>query len=136
MHEVGIMQSTLALAEQQARRSGASHIHSLRLRIGRLSGVVRDSLEYAFEVLRQEAEDAGKASQFQHLRDFLTGAEPSGSYKQSAEQLGMTEGAVKTAVHRLRRRFKERLRGEIAQTVSTEEDVDDEIRHLFEVLRG
>ncbi len=93
-------------------------------------------LDRVFEVLRQEAEDAGKASQFQHVRDFLTGAEPSGSYKQSAELLGMTEGAVKTAVHRLRRRFKERLRGEIAQTVSTEEDVDDEIRHLFEVLRG
>jgi RNA polymerase sigma-70 factor (ECF subfamily) len=93
-------------------------------------------LDRVQELLRQEAIDAGKAGQFEQLRVFLTGSGKSESYKQAAEQLGMTEGAVKTAVHRLRRRFRERLRGEIAQTVTTEEDIDDEIHHLFEVLRG
>jgi len=53
MHEVGIMQSVLALAEKQARSEGALHIHEVRLRIGRLAGVVSESLEYAFEVLRE-----------------------------------------------------------------------------------
>jgi hydrogenase nickel incorporation protein HypA/HybF len=52
MHEVGIMQSILALAEEQARTAGAAEIHAIRLRIGRLAGVVRESLEFAFEALR------------------------------------------------------------------------------------
>jgi hydrogenase nickel incorporation protein HypA/HybF len=52
MHEVGIMQETLRLAEQQARTAGASQVHKLRLRVGQMSGVVQESLEYAFEVLR------------------------------------------------------------------------------------
>jgi RNA polymerase sigma-70 factor (ECF subfamily) len=46
----------------------------------------------------------------------------------------MTEGAVKVAVHRLRRRYRELVRGEIAQTVTTEAEVDEEIRDLFAAL--
>ena len=53
MHEVGIMQATLELAEQQAKASGATVIHKLRVRVGALSGVVPEALEQAFEVLRQ-----------------------------------------------------------------------------------
>lgn len=52
MHEVGIMQSVIALAEQQARDAGAVQIHEVRLRIGRLSGVVPVALETAFAILR------------------------------------------------------------------------------------
>jgi hydrogenase nickel incorporation protein HypA/HybF len=52
MHEVGIMQSVLALAEEQARGAGAVQIHEVRLRIGRLAGVVTEALQTAFEVLR------------------------------------------------------------------------------------
>ena len=52
MHEVGIIQSTLELAEQSARASGATQIHRLRLRVGRMTGVVREALEFAFEVVR------------------------------------------------------------------------------------
>jgi hydrogenase nickel incorporation protein HypA/HybF len=52
VHEYGIMQSTLDTAIQQARAAGASRIHVLRLRVGRLSGVVTDALEFAFEALR------------------------------------------------------------------------------------
>lgn len=51
MHEVGIMQGALATAEQQARERGATRIHRLSLRIGQLSGVVSDSLQFAFEAL-------------------------------------------------------------------------------------
>lgn len=49
------MQSTLALAEQQARASGATQIHLLRMRIGRLSGVVTEALEFAFTALKQNS---------------------------------------------------------------------------------
>ncbi len=52
MHEVGIMQSILAVAEQQARAAGAVRIHQVRVRIGQLAGVVPDSLQCAFEILR------------------------------------------------------------------------------------
>jgi len=53
MHEVGIIQSTLQLAEQSARASGATRIHRVRMRVGRMTGVVREALEYAFEVVRE-----------------------------------------------------------------------------------
>jgi len=52
MHEVGIIQNTLAMAIETAEASGATSIHALRLRVGRLSGVVPDALEFAFEVVR------------------------------------------------------------------------------------
>lgn len=51
MHELSIMQSALSLALEQARQAGASRIHEIRLRIGALSGVVPDALEFAFEAL-------------------------------------------------------------------------------------
>ena len=53
MHEVGLMQSVLDLAEDQARRAGASQIHEVRLRIGQLSGVVSEAMDAAFGILRQ-----------------------------------------------------------------------------------
>jgi hydrogenase nickel incorporation protein HypA/HybF len=53
MHEVGIMLNTLEAAEKAARGSGASRIHALRLRVGRMTGVVPEALESAFEVVRQ-----------------------------------------------------------------------------------
>ena len=62
MHEVGIMQSVLAAAEREARAAGGDRVHEVRLRIGRLAGVVAESLEYAFEVLR-----AGTLAEEAHL---------------------------------------------------------------------
>ena len=52
MHEIGIMQSVLARVDREARKAGAREIHAVRLRVGQLSGVVPDSLQYAFEVMR------------------------------------------------------------------------------------
>lgn len=51
MHEVGLMQTAIQMAEEQARASGARQIHTLRLRVGRMSGVVPEALEFAFDIV-------------------------------------------------------------------------------------
>jgi RNA polymerase sigma-70 factor (ECF subfamily) len=69
---------------------------------------------------------------FDRLKGCLTGSAP--PYAEVAEALGMTEGAVKVAAHRLRQRYAERLRAEVAQTLDDEAAVEDEIRDLFAAL--
>ncbi len=91
-------------------------------------------LERALEGLRVESEGDGESARFGRLKPYLTGAEPASSYREAAGDLEMTEGAVKTAVHRLRKRFGELLRHEIAQTVADPRDVDGEIRYLLETM--
>jgi RNA polymerase sigma factor (sigma-70 family) len=85
---------------------------------------------------RLEAEYAkeGKAERFAFLEQFLPGTEPQMTYGQAAERLGVPEGTVKSDVHRLKRRYREVLREEIAQTVETEAEIDEELRHLVDVL--
>lgn len=85
--------------------------------------------------LREQYAAAGKGQHFEALEGLLTGEAVETPYRELAQQLGMTEGAVKVAAHRLRRRFGELLRQEIAETVSSESDVDDELRHLFAALQ-
>jgi RNA polymerase sigma-70 factor (ECF subfamily) len=87
-------------------------------------------------LLRLQAEMAAsqKSHLFDALRDTLTGGS-SGSYAAIAARLGMTEGAVKTAAHRLRRRYRDLLCDEIAQTVASPEEVKDEIRYLLSCLQ-
>lgn len=84
--------------------------------------------------LQAEATIAKKRKLFDHLKVYLTAKKNSVPYRDVAAELGMTEGAVKVAVHRLRRRYRELLRDEIAQTVSTEDEIDQEIRDLFAAL--
>ena len=79
-------------------------------------------------------EERGKKELFQRLRSQLVGEGDEPSYAQVAEELSMTEGAVKVAVHRMRRGFATELRGEITETLANAADVDDEIRHLFAAL--
>jgi DNA-directed RNA polymerase specialized sigma24 family protein len=86
--------------------------------------------------LRAEYEAAGNADLFDELSAALTGAADAAGHEQSAQRLGMTAGAVKTAAHRLRRRYRETLRAEIAETVVDDADIDQEIRDLFAALRG
>lgn len=89
------------------------------------------------EVMQQlEAEyrAEGKSDLFRALRSCLVGDREGLPYPQLARQLGMSEGAVRVAVHRLRRRYRELLRAEIAHTVASPEEVDAEMRHLFKVL--
>lgn len=71
---------------------------------------------------------------FQHLKEFLTSGGRGTPLKEVAQRLGTTEGAVKVAVHRLRRRYRELLEQEIANTVSTPADIDAERRYLLAVL--
>ncbi|HUG89690.1 MAG TPA: sigma-70 family RNA polymerase sigma factor, partial [Planctomycetaceae bacterium] len=86
------------------------------------------------EKLREECEARDKLRQFEVLKQFLTGSERSDAYRAAADELGLTHGAVKVAAHRLRQRYRELLRSEIAQTVETADEVDEEIRSLFEIL--
>jgi RNA polymerase sigma factor (sigma-70 family) len=87
--------------------------------------LVRLQLALAFE---------GKQAVFDRLRPFLTGSREPGGYAVAAAELGTSEGAVKTAVHRLRRRYRQLLRDEIAHTVADPAEIDDEIRYLLACL--
>ncbi|MBN1206597.1 MAG: sigma-70 family RNA polymerase sigma factor [Myxococcaceae bacterium] len=91
-------------------------------------------LERVLNLLRDECTRAGKGPLFGQLKDNLAGEGSEASYQQLAAALGSTPGAVKVAAHRLRRRYRELLREEIAQTVSGPEDIDDELRRLLEAL--
>lgn len=91
-------------------------------------------LKQAMAQLKAEHTAAHKMQLFDHLKATLTGEKHSASYKSLAVQLGMSEGAVKAAVHRLRRRYRELVRREIVQTVATEDQVEEEIRDLFAAL--
>jgi len=81
--------------------------------------------------LHQEYASTGRARLFEHLRDCLSRDEAALSYAEIAAELKLTAAAVKMAVHRLRSRYREILRAEIAQTVSTAEEIEEEIQHLF-----
>jgi RNA polymerase sigma factor (sigma-70 family) len=93
-------------------------------------------LEQALGRLRQEYVSEGKAVLFEQLKDLQPGEHGATSYVQIGTQLGMSEAAIKSAVHRMRRRHGELLREEIAQTVSRPEEVNEEIRYLLRVLGG
>ncbi|MBP8261472.1 MAG: sigma-70 family RNA polymerase sigma factor [Verrucomicrobia bacterium] len=84
--------------------------------------------------LEAEQQTEGKAALFARLKPCLAGESASLPYAQIGDAAGLSEGAVKVAVHRLRQRYRELLRAEIAQTVASTEDVDAEMRHLFHVL--
>jgi RNA polymerase sigma-70 factor (ECF subfamily) len=84
--------------------------------------------------LREEYRAAGKADLWARLEPGLTQEAAPGSYADWAAALNLTEGAVRVALHRLRRRYGELLREEIAQTVASPAEVDEEIRHLFAAI--
>jgi RNA polymerase sigma factor (sigma-70 family) len=93
-------------------------------------------LETVLRRLKQSYEAVGKEALFARLEFCLTGERADLPYAELAARLKMTEGAVKVAIHRLRRRYRELLRAEIAQTVATPEEVDEEIRHLRRLIAG
>lgn len=84
--------------------------------------------------LRQEHVAEGKARQFDELKSCLTEGKGSIRYAELGARLDLSEGAVKVAVHRLRQRYREVLRAEIANTVATAAEVEEELRHLFAAL--
>ena len=84
--------------------------------------------------LRNEFETSGRADQFSHLKPCLTGTRESQPYADLAVELGTTEGAVKVMVHRMRTEYRRLLKEEIACTVASDADIEDELKHLFRVL--
>jgi len=91
-------------------------------------------IDRVLDELRAEAREAGKSDEFEQLKSSLLGQAPAGGYAAIAKGLDTTEGAVKVAVHRLRRKFQDSLRRHIGETVLTEQDVDEEIRYLIQAV--
>lgn len=89
-------------------------------------------MDRSLAALAEEHAAAGKAEQFERLKPWLVG--PAAAGAEVAAELGWSEGALKVAVHRLRKRFRELVRAEVAQTVPAFADVDAELRYLVEVL--
>jgi RNA polymerase sigma-70 factor (ECF subfamily) len=87
-------------------------------------------LNRVMDRLQREMERSGKGRQFQTLKEFIGGANQS-SYVDAAVELGMSESAARMATSRLRGRYRELLRDEIANTVSAQDEIDEEIRDLF-----
>jgi RNA polymerase sigma-70 factor (ECF subfamily) len=86
--------------------------------------------------LGSEYDEAGKEATFEALRGLLDGTSDATSYAAVAARMGMTEGAARVAAHRLRHRYGELLRREIASTLAEPAEVDDEIRELFAALEN
>ena len=88
-------------------------------------------LERTMAQLREEYIDTGRAKLFEHLSACLTQVESAGSYAEIARELNLTEASVKQAAYRLRARYREILRGEIGKTVSSPQEIEEELRFLF-----
>jgi len=91
-------------------------------------------LDRALTALAAEHQAAGKADHFEALKPWLTGDTQELSQAEVARRLDMNEGAVKVAIHRLRKRFRELVKSEITQTVGADADVQSELNYLLEVL--
>jgi RNA polymerase sigma factor (sigma-70 family) len=91
-------------------------------------------LGLVLDQLGREYDEAGKKATFEVLRGMLAGDTEESSYAAVGARLGMTEGAARVAAHRLRRRYGELLRREIAATLANPDEIDDEIRDLFAAI--
>ena len=92
-------------------------------------------MESAVRNLRKEYTDLGKQILFEEIKPWLVKPGHAQEYSRAAETLDMTSSHVAVAVHRLRQRFREWVRQEVAATVESPLDVDDELRYLGAVLR-
>ena len=90
-------------------------------------------LEQALTRLREESATAGKSEVFERLRSFVAG-DSDVTCGEAATELGLSESAAKSALHRLRQRYRELMREEIAHTVADPGEIDEEIRHLIDVM--
>lgn len=91
-------------------------------------------LENVMRSLRADSCTAGKESEFNVLKSALSAPKDGIDYPQMAADLQSSEGAVRVAVHRLRKQFRKRFHEEVSHTVAQSEDVDEEVRHLVSVL--
>jgi RNA polymerase sigma factor (sigma-70 family) len=91
-------------------------------------------LDRALQRLQADYETAGMARLFNELKAYVWGEKSGLSYAEIGAQLGLTEGAVKVAAHRMRERFRQLLRAEIGNTVADPAEIDAELQYLFEVI--
>lgn len=91
-------------------------------------------LDRVINRMEQEHQTSGKEKLFAQLHDCLLGDPEGAAYEAVAQRLGMSAGAIKTSVHRMRRRFQELIRKEVAQTVATPSEVEDELRYLCSAM--
>jgi len=91
-------------------------------------------LGQAMERLREEHARAGKAERFDALKLYLPSGEEPASYAETAGRLGLSEGAVKWAIHQLRQRYGELVRAEVADTLANPAEAETELRHLLAAL--
>ncbi len=114
---------------EDAPQLAADEVFELRWALMVLDAVMR--------ALREEFLAAGKEAAFEVLKGTLNTTKDGSDYAAMAAALGTSDGAVRVAAHRLRKRFRELFRTEVAQTVaSRDEDVEVEFRHLVAVLAG
>lgn len=118
-------------AEARYRREPACALTPERLFEQRWALTV---LDHVLGRLRDELVRAGKGKLFDKLKTALTGEKSAARQAQLADDLGMSVGAVKVAVHRLRRRYRDLLREEISHTLDDPAQVEEEIRDLFAAL--
>jgi len=93
-------------------------------------------LEHVLILLKDEYRSAGNTALFDSLKELLPGESDALSQKDVGEQLGMSENAVRQAFYRFRQHYQSLLREEIAQTVATPGDIEDELRHRITVVRA
>lgn len=91
-------------------------------------------MDRALTVVAEGLKESGKERQFELLKPWLVGDAESLSQAETAEELGVTPGALKVAIHRLRKRFREVVQQEVAQTVDDTDEIEGELRHLIAAL--
>ena len=106
--------------------STAEHLFELRWAKSLTAG--------ALDSLRQELHAEGKAQLFEQLKNFLTGSDVLPSYDEASTRTGLPRATVKTHVHRLRQRYREIVRREVARTVSSPHEIDEELHYLCNIL--
>jgi len=116
------------LSQELSRNESAETIFERRWAIAMLDRVLKQ--------LQDEYVKADKAALFERLSPFLSADPSSEGYAGVCEILQLSPEAARVAAHRMRKRYRQILRKEIAHTTATPEEVDDEIRHLFTALRG
>src|SRR5262249_39151027 len=123
----------LESAERQYQREPADNWSPERLYDRRWALTL---LDRALALLRERYREQGKGELFERLKCCLAGGSADSDLVSLADKLQLTEGALKVAVHRLRRRYRDILKQEIAQTLADPEDVPDELEYLTAALRG
>ena len=128
LHSLDFESGERQLSDELCREESAESIFERRWALA--------MLERVLDRLRQEYELAGQRTLFDSLAGHLSGVEAEESLVDVSLRLRMSSAAVRVALHRLRKRYRHVLRDEISQTTDSPEEVDDEIRQLFEALRG